>query len=144
MKKMLIASLGALVLGCEEPRFEGEIDAYAPACDNRPYVTAGFDSYSIKCGQYYFHHQETNIDGEDRLEYTFSPCFITWADNDCDFLADYWELSCSEYDEEGGLINRNFSYTRSPTEVQQNEYSEALKNIGREDAEQVWVEWNNQ
>lgn len=144
MRGFIAALALTAIAGCEEPRFEGEIDAYAPACNNRPYVTITFGSLEIECGKYHFESVKTSVDGEERLEYTEPPCVTTWADNDCDNTADYWNLSCREYDEEGNAIRTSSSSSRQLTGEQQDEYAEGLRNIGYEAARQKWIDWNAQ
>ena len=68
IKGLIAIAFGALLTGCEEPKFEGEIDTYAPACDNKPYVTVGFDSFTIECGEYFFEHFENSSDCGSKLE----------------------------------------------------------------------------
>lgn len=143
MKKTLVAiAFGALLTGCEEPKFEGELDTYAPACENKPYVEAGFFGYSIECGEYHFEYFENESECTSVLQQESAGCVEKWMEGNCDGALDYWSKSCPVYDEEGVLISNTNEYSRLPTEAQNQQFKDKLLLIGQEAARQVWIEWN--
>lgn len=145
MRRFLAALALTAIAGCEEPRFEGEIDAYAPACNNRPYVTAGFDGFTIRCGGYFYQYTELEGRCAAELQKAAEPCITIWRDYGCagDVIG-YWAVSCMEFDEEGNEISRSSSYNVPATEEQAQEYVNALESIGHDAAREKWIEWNNE
>lgn len=147
MKKTLVAiAFGALISGCEEPRFEGDLDTYAPACENKPHVTASFFEYSVDCGEYHFEHYQNKDAGvcESMLQQTSALCVEKWYDGNCDDALDYWSKSCPVFDEEGNLISSTNEYSMLPNEWINQQYKDKLLLIGQEAAEQKWIEWNSE
>ncbi|MDI6738163.1 MAG: hypothetical protein QME12_06660 [Nanoarchaeota archaeon] len=58
-------------------------------------MTAGFDGYSIKCGEYFFQHLESSYECTSNLEQQTAECLTRWFDGNCDDALDYWSRQCA-------------------------------------------------
>ena len=154
MKKELTAIIlgaaciaGNSAMTDNERQWEGRINVTAPACNNNPWVRFKEGRYDETCSKdYEFTHL---IEGTENLvKWYYDDDGIwplqmeIWLDREGNGTVDQWNMY--QIDINSPTYTRLIATRTPPSAEDQQNYENALTDIGRKEIHSKWEEWKNQ